>query len=166
MFNQRIDRLLAKYLFVYVVNGQLIGPTKNFCWNSYRRWGSTCSWLGIQDASRRVQTPSQAPGPWAGTLTNTEGGVHRLVLQEMWDTTRRLIAFMVGMEKEGRDGMPRARMESIRGFLVYVYRTYSYMTPYLKGVHLNLYIWRPYMYEDGWRLRGESLNMAEVEGWW
>ena len=60
--------------------------------------------------------------------------------------------------------MPRARVESIRGFLVYVSRTYKYMTPYLKGVCLNLDIWIPYRDEEGWRLRGEALNMAEVEG--
>ena len=132
MFNQRIDRLLAKYLFVYVVNGQLIGPTKNFCWNSYRRWGSTCSWLGIQDASRRVQTPSQAPGPWAGTSTNNEVGVHGLVSQERRYTTQWLIEELEGMEREGRYGMYRARVESIRGFMLYVSSTYREMNTYLK----------------------------------
>ena len=31
-----------------------------------------------------------------------------------------------------------ARMESIRGFLLYVTSTYSYMTPYLKGLSFTL----------------------------
>ena len=82
--------------------------------------------------------------PWAGTVTNTEGGVHGLVLQEKWYKTRRLIEEMVGMEREGIYGMPRARMESIIGFLVYVSRTYKETTPYLKGVHLTLDSWRTY----------------------
>ena len=62
--------------------------------------------------------------------------------------------------------MSRARMESIRGFLVYVSSTYRNMTPYLKGFHLTLYSLRPYRDEEGWRLRGEALKMAEVEGKW
>ena len=40
------------------------------------------------------------------------------------------------------------------------------MNPYLKGVHLTLKSWRQYRDEDLWRLRGEELNMAEVEGKW
>ena len=40
--------------------------------------------------------------------------------------------------------MPRARIYSIRGFLVYVSRKYKDMTPYLKGFHLTLDIWIPY----------------------
>ena len=56
------------------------------------------------------------------------------------------------------------RMEFIRGFLVYVYRTYRSMTPYLKGVHLNMDSWRPYGDEEGWRTRGQELKIPEVEG--
>ena len=62
--------------------------------------------------------------------------------------------------------MPIARMDSIRGFLVYVSRTYRYMTPYLEGVNLTLYSWRPYRDEEGWRMIGEDLNMSKVEGKW
>ena len=49
-----------------------------------------------------------------------------------------IIAELMGMERGGRYGMSRERMESIRGFLVYVSRTYRYMTPYSKGVYLTL----------------------------
>ena len=62
--------------------------------------------------------------------------------------------------------MSRARMDSIRGFLVYVYRTYMDMIPYLKGVHLSLDIWRLYRDEKGCMMRGEALKMVEVEGKW
>ena len=57
-------------------------------------------------------------------------------------------------------------MESIRGLLVYVARTYRDMNPYLKRMHLTLDSWRPYRDKDGWRLRGEELNMAELDGKW
>ena len=154
MFKQRGDGLLASELFIYVDHERPIGPTKNLFREASRRWGSSCSWLGIQGVSRKVQTPSQATGPWDGTVDNTEGCVHGLVYQERWNKTRRLILELVGMEREGRYGMYRARMESIRGFLVYVFRTYRDMAPYLKGFNLTLDSWTPYRDEEGWRLRG------------
>ena len=40
--------------------------------------------------------------------------------------------------------MYRASMESIRGLLVYVSKTYKDMIPYLKGLHLTLDSWRPF----------------------
>ena len=89
-----------------------------------------------------------------------------LVLQERWDKTRRLIAELVGMEREGRYGITRERMESIRGFLVYVSRTYEETTPYLKGFHLTLDICKAYRDEEVWSLQREALKMAEVEGMW
>ena len=59
--------------------------------------------------------------------------------------------------------MPRVRMESIIGFLVYLSRTYRYMNSYLKEVRMTLGSWGPYRDEEVWRLRGEELRMAEVE---
>eukprot|EP00978_Attheya_sp_CCMP212_P045093 scaffold333340_cov42-Attheya_sp.AAC.1 len=47
-------------------------------------------------------------------------------------------------------------MESIRGFLNYVARTYPEITPYLKGVHLTLDHWRPDRDADGWRISNSS----------
>ena len=67
--------------------------------------------------------------------------MYGLVSQEIWDKTWQLIAELVKTEEERRYGMPRARMESIRGFLVYVSRKYRDMTSYLKVVHLNMYTW-------------------------
>ena len=62
--------------------------------------------------------------------------------------------------------MPRDMMDSIRGLLVYASRTYRYMNPFFNGVHLKLDSWRPYMYEEGWIMRVEELNMAKVEWGW
>ena len=62
--------------------------------------------------------------------------------------------------------MPRVRMESIIGFLVYLSSTYRYMNSYLKEVRMTLDSWGPYRDEEGWRLQVESLKMAEVEGEW
>ena len=70
--------------------------------------------------------------------------------------------------------LPLNRLEKIRGFLIYVARTYSWMTPFLKGLHLVIDSWRPgrdsdsgweyrdlYKDEDGdWRLEGDSASDA------
>ena len=92
--------------------------------------------------------------PGAGTITNTEVGVHGLVYQDRLYNNRWLISELVGMEREGWYGIYRDRMESIRGFLLYVSSTYRYMTPYMKGVYLTLDSWIPFRYEEGCRLRG------------
>ena len=114
MFKQRVDWFLAEYLLIYVYYGNPINPTKTLCWKSSKIQSLTCSWLGIQEASRKVQPPSQAPGPWAGADTNTKVCVHLLVSQDIRDKTWRLIAELLGTERKGSYGMSRARMESIR----------------------------------------------------
>ena len=58
-----------------------IGPTEILSWEASIRWGSALSWLGIHDASINVQPLPQELGPWAGMVTNTQEGVHGLVLQ-------------------------------------------------------------------------------------
>ena len=56
--------------------------------------------------------------------------------------------------------MPRAELESIRGFLVYVARTYWDMVAYLKGLHLTIDIWRHNRGHDEWKLVGVELEEA------
>ena len=46
----------------------------------------------------------------------------------------------------------RPRLEEIRGFLNYVVRTYPWMNPYLKGLHLTIDGWRPDRAKGGWRV--------------
>ena len=38
--------------------------------------------------------------------------------------------------------VPHKRLECIRGFLIYVARTFKWMTPYLKGLYLTIDVWR------------------------
>ena len=63
VFKKRVDALFDADLFIYVEDGQPIGPTKNLCWEASRRWISICSWFGIQYASIKVQPTPQALGP-------------------------------------------------------------------------------------------------------
>ena len=58
------------------------------------------------------------------------------------------------MDMEDSEVIHQARMESIRGFLLYITSKYRYMTNYLKGLSLTGDIWIPYIDEEGWGLRG------------
>ena len=85
---------------------------------------------------------------------NTQEGVYVLVSQDRWEKTRRIISDIHSMESEGNEGTDRSKLESIRGFLVYVARTHRYTNPYLKGLHLNMDSWSPYRDDKGWCMKG------------
>jgi len=59
-----------------------------------------------------------------------------------------------------RDCLPLARLLQIRGFLMYVVRTYPWINPYMKGLHLTIDSWRPFRGADGFKLRGKELENA------
>ena len=90
------------------------------------------------------------PGPWSGTVTNTQEVFHRLLSQYIWYKTHRLVEELMSMDLEDSDGINSSSIESIRGFLVYVAMKYRYMNPYLKGLNLTLDIWGTYRDKDGW----------------
>ena len=58
------------------------------------------------------------------------------------------------MDMEYSEVIHQARMESIRGFLLYITSKYRYMTNYLKVLSLTRDSWIPYIDEEGWGLRG------------
>jgi hypothetical protein len=43
-------------------------------------------------------------------------------------------------------------LESYKGFLIYISRTYPSITPYLKGIYITLDSWRPWRDEKAWKL--------------
>ena len=119
----RWDGELAAEVFEYADDGRSIGPTEFLAWQAGQAYGAGCSRRGVQDASRKQTSPSMTPGPWAGTVTHTEGGrVSGMVSQEKWDKTKRLIAEMADMVEW--DCLPLAQLLQIRGFLMYVVCTY------------------------------------------
>ena len=80
-------------MFVYIDDGRPTGPTEFLPWQAGQAYGPGCTRRGVQDVSRKRTSPSQMPGPWAGTVTLTDGGrVCGMVSQEKWDKTKRLIA--------------------------------------------------------------------------
>ena len=67
------------------------------------------------------------------------------------------------MEENGKDGMYRARMKLILGFLVQVRIKYRYMKPYINRLNLTLDSWRNLRDKEGWRMRGEQLKISELD---
>ena len=62
--------------------------------------------------------------------------------------------------------MDQTRLKSIGGFLVYGSITYRDINPYLKGLHLTLDTWIPHRDEEGRKIQGELLKIAEMERKW
>jgi hypothetical protein len=92
--------------------------------------------------------PVRYTGPWAGTVTHTASGrVLGMVSQVKWDKTKLLIAELGEMIPKGP--LPLQRLLEIRGFLMYVVRTYPWLNPYIKGLHLTVDSWQPRRAEDG-----------------
>jgi len=47
---------------------------------------------------------------------------------------------------------------------VYVGRTYPALVPYLRGIHLTFYSWRPWRKSDGWKMTEVEIKHALGEG--
>jgi hypothetical protein len=166
----REDGCIATDLHVYVDDVRITGATQELVWKAGSRVAKLCSFYGLQDAPRKLREPSQEPGAWAGSVVATvDGVVTKSVTKERWRKTQgyiRWLAKKIGVigdqwsneipddedAKASPTGcLPHKQAERIRGFLIYVSRTYKSMVPYLKGLHLTLDFWRPNRDEEGWR---------------
>jgi hypothetical protein len=109
---------------VYIDDGRTIGATADLAWQAACAYAAGCARLGVQDASRKWTLASRTPGPWAGTVTHTDRDqVCGMVSQEKWEKTQLLIWVLRSMLE--RDFLPLQQLLEIRGFLVYVVRTYQ-----------------------------------------
>jgi hypothetical protein len=81
------------------------------------------------------------------------------VTQERWDKARKIILELKDILLES-DLVEHKMLESYRGFLVYISRTYPSITPYLKGIHLTLDSWRPWRSEDAWKMSLSEIKAA------
>lgn len=158
------DDHLAADVFLYVDDARTVGHNFEACWRATRRYASMCNWLGIQDAARKRTMPSTTPGPWAGTMVDCAQGLDGTVTQAKWTKGRDQVKEIAAMLEENPMEIPRERLERIRGFLVYLSRTYTDMVPYLKGIHLTLDSWRAGRDYAGWKLTGRALLAAVAEG--
>jgi hypothetical protein len=88
---------MAAYLFIYVDELRHTIPCVEELWQAGRKMGSICSYLGIQDASRKRRGCSRKPGPWAGQMVcmeNLEAGVQVYMSHNKWDNTQQLLPLL------------------------------------------------------------------------
>jgi hypothetical protein len=159
VYKSRRDGLIANDCFLYVDDNKMTGPTALDCWRGASRFSSGLTHLGIQDAKRKRTSPTLNPGPWAGSVLHTEGGLHALSSAKQWSKAKELIKEAIELLDARDDGLlPHHQLLQIRGFLVYVSRLYPWMPPYLKGMHLTVEAWRPGRDKDGYKLKESELR--------
>ncbi len=79
----RADRFLAAEIFVYVDNCRVVAHSADLVWRAARAYAAMCTKMGIQNALRNCTSATQMQGPWAGTVTHTNGNqVCRMVSKE------------------------------------------------------------------------------------
>jgi hypothetical protein len=150
----REDGRVAADLFIYMDDFCPTGPDAEECWRDSRRVASICNHLGIQDAPRKRRGVSRSPGPWTGSMVyrdDAEAGVRVLVSRKKWAEAKQLLETLHGLMLTS-EWVDHKVLERIRGFLVYVARTYTPLTPFLMGLPMTIDGWRPGRDEDGWGL--------------
>ena len=117
---------------------------------SVPKWGKTQALIG--EAWGLVELALACERTWAGSMRYvraTRDAVGRRRYE--WVPTGRRV-YKRWFEDEGRK-VPHQRLMEIRGFLNYVTRTYPWMNPYLKGLHLTIDGWRSGRTLQGWRCK-------------
>ncbi len=116
------------------------------------------SYLGLQDALRKIRyhEGTRQPGAWAGAcvVMEVEIGVAVLVSQEKWDKMKEICNHWLWILRAGGSALDYKRLQSNRGFMVYVTQAYLSFKPYLKGFHLSLETWQEGQDSDGWKVGG------------
>jgi hypothetical protein len=157
------QEIIAADLFIYVDDARVTGSSALECWTAQKKVAAGLSSLGIQDAARKRRGPRQDPGAWAGSVLRIDGVVPEVqVSEEKWAKTKALVEELLTMLTSDWTQLPHRRLLEIRGFLIYVTRTYKHLTPYLKGLHLTIDGWRANRDTDGWRLRDRDVE-AELD---
>ena len=123
------------------------------------------SYMGLQDALRKLRHPdgSKRPGAWAGVnvLIEEDGAVAVTVSQEKWDRLKAICDYWLAELKAGRVDLDFKKLQSDRGFLVYVTQAFPGMKPYLKGFHLSLESWREGRNSEGWKASPGEMKVDE-----
>jgi hypothetical protein len=160
-----LDGKIATNIHQYIDDNRTTVPTVDESWLAGSQWAKTCSYLGIQDASRKRREAAQKGGAWAGGVAHCdERGVWKLITQERWEKAKSNLAKLDEALKEVEDPnslsteLDRKMLESFRGFLVYVAQTYTTMRPFLKGLHLTIDGWRPDRDKESWRIADKPLR--------
>ena len=166
----RDDLLSACELFTFVDDERVKGATRELTWQASHRLAAVQSYLGIQDAARKVGECLQQPRAWAGAVVHVipDKGIYVLTSDEKWLKMKRIIAKWSDVLDSGASNLDHKQLLSDRGFLVYVTRAYPSLIPYVKGFHLTAEMWRGNRDADGWKLpvterQGAQESRSEVK---
>ena len=154
----REDGLFACEMLTFVDDERFAGPTEELTWQAGHRAAAIQAYLGVQDAARKVRLCSQTPGAWAGTVVHIfpQLGVCTLTSEEKWIKLKVMLKKWHEVLSSGERELSHKELQSDRGFLVYVTRTYPAMVPYLKGFHLTLETWRGGRDFEGWKVKDDA----------
>jgi hypothetical protein len=120
------------------------------CWHIMHVVSTRLAYLGIQVALRKTRPPAKQPGPWAGSMVISDSiGVGVKATCEKWLKVKGQLKQTLQWIDSGAP-INRNNLESIRGSLVYLHRTYPAITPYVKGYHLTIDSWRWNKDSEGW----------------
>lgn len=98
---RRQDGKLAANFHFYVDDNRTMANTEEETWLATRKVGSSCSYLGIQDAARKRRPPSQRPGAWAGSVIETTNmKVYVMVAQDKWDKCKLIIDTLLSVTSD------------------------------------------------------------------
>lgn len=147
----RKDGSVAADVFIYVDDVRTSAPSEKEAWRAAQQTSSMLGYLGLQDAARKRRAPGRETGAWTGSVAWTSNDqVVVLTTQEKWDKTREHLKW-ISDNLSNADGLDNRMLKSIRGFLVYIARTYNALVPYLKGIHATIDSWRSGRNVDGWK---------------
>jgi hypothetical protein len=154
----REDGLFACAMLTFVDDERVAGPTEDLTWQASHRIAAIQSYLGVQDAARKVRPCSQTPGAWAGAVVHIfpQLGVCTLTSEDKWTKLKEMLVKWDELLSSGETQLSHKELQSDRGFLVYVTRTYPAMVPYLKGFHLSIEMWRGGREADGWKTKDDE----------
>jgi hypothetical protein len=158
----RKDGRVAADIFIYVDDVRSSAWDDDAAWAASQRTSSRLGYLGLQDAARKRRDPSKETGAWTGSVVWTsDNQLSVMTTQDKWDKTRDHLAW-IKANVNNENGLDGKVLKSIRGFLVYVARTYPSMTPYLKGIHATIDSWRPGRDDEGWKLKKRKAPGADT----
>ena len=160
---RRKDGSLASDFVCFVDDQRLVGAGRGRVVDAGHTLSSRESYMGIQDALRKLREGGS--GAWAGAVVHItdEHGVIVLTSQDKWDRLKGIIAKWIARLEAGEEMLPHSEMLSDRGFLVYVTQPYPALVPYLKGIHLTLEMWRGGRDEEGWKLKPSPASPSPTE---
>jgi hypothetical protein len=164
---RRADGSLASDYVCFVDDKRVAGQGRARVIEAGHAISTRESWLGIQDALRKLRCwgGSPRPGAWAGASVCIEedAGVVVLTSIDKWIRMKNICRHWLNLLNKGASLLDFKQLRSDRGFMVYVTQVYPGLKPYLKGFHLSLEMWRKDRDSEGWRLCGTPARSQETE---